>query len=289
MARRVEEVKKERHHIHITFTALTILIQIASVVILIFMAQNISMLRVEINMLNISQNNLDNKLTENKLNFQSQITELSSSLLSTKKDLTTQFNELKSQTSSDFSGVIQEVIPGVVSVSTDIAQGSGFIISNDGYIITNAHVLAGGTYVKVLTYEANTWRTAELIGHNIEMDIALLKISGSNYKFLEFENSDNLKVGEKVIALGNPLGLAFSVSEGIISGLKRTGPNEINAYIQIDTPLNRGNSGGPLVNKAGKVVGVNNFKIAGSENVGFALESNNARLAADEIKSEAEL
>jgi len=280
MAQKLEnqKMKNEKHHVHITFTALTILIQITTIAIIIYMAQNIIILQSEIHSLNDTQL----RLNEKQLSFQDQLNDISNSLLSTKKDLTTQFNELKAQTSSDFSGVIQDVIPAVVSVSTDVAQGSGFIILNDGYVVTNAHVLSGGSYVRVLTYESTKWKTAKLIGVDDAMDIAVLKIDGS-YNPLEFENSDNLKVGEKVIALGNPLGLSFSVSEGIISGLKREGPNMINAYIQIDTPLNRGNSGGPLVNKAGKVVGVNNFKIAGSENVGFALESNYVKESADAI------
>ena len=107
-----------------------------------------------------------------------------------------------------------------------------------------------------------------------------------NYNYLKFDDSSKLQVGEKTIAIGNPLGLSFSVSEGIISALKREGPNNIPAYIQIDVPLNRGNSGGPLINKNGKVIGINNFKLQNSENLGFSLESNYAVEAINKIFSE---
>jgi len=204
-------------------------------------------------------------------------------LLTTKSDISTQLNEIKAEAGSDFSGIIAGVIPGVVSVGTDVAQGSGFIITSDGYIITNAHVLSGGHYVRVLTYESDSWQSASLIGYDTTMDIAIIKIIGTGHDYLSFGDSDDLVIGEKVIALGNPLGLSFSVTEGIISGLNREGSNEIPAYIQIDAPLNRGNSGGPLINKKGKVIGINNFKIQGGENIGFALESNYAVDTINEI------
>ncbi|VVB82301.1 Trypsin-like peptidase domain protein [uncultured archaeon] len=106
------------------------------------------------------------------------------------------------------------------------------------------------------------------------MDIALLRINDTNYSPLTLADSDNTQVGEKVIAIGNPLGLQFSVSEGIVSAIHRAGENGLNAYIQTDASLNPGNSGGPLIDVNGNVVGINNFKIIGSENIGFSLESN---------------
>ena len=106
------------------------------------------------------------------------------------------------------------------------------------------------------------------------MDIAILKIDETTYSPLILANSNNIQVGEKVIAIGNPLGLQFSVSEGIVSAVHRKGDNNINAYIQTDASLNPGNSGGPLIDTEGKVIGINNFKVSGSESLGFALESN---------------
>ena len=100
-----------------------------------------------------------------------------------------------------------------------------------------------------------------------------MKIEG-DYNVLNFANSDNVQIGEKVIAIGNPLGLQFSVSEGIVSAVHREGISELNSYIQTDAALNPGNSGGPLINKNGEVIGINNFKINTGESLGFALESN---------------
>ena len=95
-----------------------------------------------------------------------------------------------------------------------------------------------------------------------------------------------MQIGENVIAIGNPLGLQFSVSEGIVSGVHRLGINNIEAYIQTDAALNPGNSGGPLIDKEGKVIGINNFKISGGESLGFALESNYLKDIVNDIAQE---
>ena len=100
------------------------------------------------------------------------------------------------------------------------------------------------------------------------------------------EISDDVQIGEKVIAIGNPLGLSFSVSEGIVSAVNREGSNGLPYYIQTDTALNPGNSGGPLINTDGEVIGINNFKIAGGENLGFSLESNYIEDSVNEISLE---
>ena len=100
------------------------------------------------------------------------------------------------------------------------------------------------------------------------------------------ENSDEIQIGEKVIAIGNPLGLQFSVSQGIISATHRQGANNLPVYIQTDAALNPGNSGGPLINKQGKAIGINNFKLGESESLGFALESNTLKEAINSIAEE---
>lgn len=182
-----------------------------------------------------------------------------------------EITQLKS-TTGDFSAVIEEAVKGVVSVGTDKGAGSGFIISSDGYIVTNEHVISGGSNIKVLLYDGRIVN-AYLIGGDPFRDIALLKIAGSGYDNLDFADSNDVQVGQKVIAIGNPLGLSFSVAEGIVSAIHRIGPNERAEYIQTDVSLNPGNSGGPLIDKQGKVVGINNFKIGDSEGLGFALES----------------
>jgi S1-C subfamily serine protease len=120
------------------------------------------------------------------------------------------------------------------------------------------------------------------------MDITLLKIENENYSPLELADSEDIKQGERVIAIGNPLGLSFSVTQGIISNIHQKGENGLNAYVQIDAALNSGNSGGPLINIDGEVIGINNFKISGAESLGFALESNYIKTTINNIFNELE-
>jgi len=214
------------------------------------------------------QLDLANKDLQNKINT---LSDNIKSISSEQTSLQESLNKVKAEASSDFSGIIDEEIKGVVTIRTDAAQGTGFLITSDGYLITNAHVLSGASYANIYTYNGNKY-SAELIGYNLVLDIALLKISGA-FHALEFGDSTQVKIGEKVIAIGNPLGLSFSASEGIISAIDRTGDNGYAAYFQTDTALNPGNSGGPLINTDGKVIGINNFKISGADNLGFALES----------------
>ena len=235
---------------------------------------------------------LENQLSKNQLEMQSKINDLTSTLMQTKENvinldqsLTTKINQLKATTSADFSGVIEKAIKSVVTVKTDVSQGTGFIITDDGFFVTNAHILAGGRKVIAVTSDQQIL-DADLIGYNEDLDIALLKISG-DYNALKLANSKKVQIGEKVIAIGNPLGLQFSVSEGIVSAVNRVGPNDIEAYIQTDAALNPGNSGGPLINKEGEVIGINNFKVGGSESLGFALESNYIKDAVNEISNQA--
>ena len=224
------------------------------------------------------------KTQEELAKKQEEINKLTANVIKTQENLDAQkkdINELKASVSEDFSGIIEDVIVSVVSVRTDSSQGSGFIIADEGYIVTNYHVVSDANSIEILLNDENT-KEANLIGYDSDMDIALLKISGS-YDYLELDDSDDVEVGEKVIAVGNPYGLSFSVTEGIVSALDREGDNGVTAYIQTDVPLNPGNSGGPLINKQGKVIGVNNFKIKESESLGFALESNKVKEVVNEI------
>jgi len=249
------------------FTLLTILIiaQASFTIYFIIELKNLN------NNISSQINNLENSLETTSEELQNQITELTNSLMETQINLTSEISKIKATTSSDFSGIIETAVKSIVSIRTNVAQGTGFLITSNGYIVTNAHVLEGAKFATAITSEQKTI-SMNLIGYNSNLDIALLKIKGS-YNFLKFGNSDNVKVGEKVIAIGNPLGLSFSATEGIISAVDRTGDNKLPIYLQTDTALNPGNSGGPLINTEGKVIGINNFKIAG-ENLGFALESN---------------
>lgn len=227
---------------------------------------------------------VNEKIIQNQADTQSKInslTESINSLSSSQSDIKTQISTIKATTSADFSGIIEENIKGVVTIKTDVAQGTGFLITDDGYIMTNSHVLSGARYANIYTYDGTRY-SADLTGYDLTIDIALLKISGS-FEKLSLGNSDDVRLGEKVIAIGNPLGLSFSTSEGIISAKDRIGSNNLPYYFQTDASLNPGNSGGPLINTQGKVIGINNFKIASGESLGFALEINYAKETVNEI------
>ena len=188
--------------------------------------------------------------------------------------------------SADFSAIVNDVLQSVVSVKTNVGQGSGAIIDRKGYIATNVHVINGASTIKVVTYSGNTYDANTLVGYDADADIAVLKISAPDLKALNFGDSNEVRVGEKVIAAGNPAGLAFTVTEGIVSAF-RIGQNNIK-YIQTDVPINPGNSGGPLINTKGEIIGINNFKVGGFEGLGFAISSNNVRSVVSKIISDYE-
>lgn len=213
---------------------------------------------------------LDKKIDINDAETQSKINQLTESIFDVESSIEIEISNIKAKTSADFSGIVKQTVDSIVSVKTNVAQGTGFLITSDGYIVTNAHVLSGAIFANAITADKRTL-SMTLVGFDVDLDLALLKVEG-DYPFLEFEVSDNVQIGEKVIAIGNPLGLSFSVSEGIVSAKGRLGQNNLPAYIQTDAALNPGNSGGPLINTNGRVIGINNFKIQG-ESLGFALES----------------
>ncbi|MDU1889415.1 MAG: Do family serine endopeptidase [Dysgonomonas sp.] len=142
-----------------------------------------------------------------------------------------------------------------------VGFGSGVIISKDGYIITNNHVIDKADEIEV-TLNDNRKYNAKMLGTDPQTDIALLKIEGDEFPYIPFGNSDNLKVGEWVLAVGNPFNLTSTVTAGIVSAKGRgnigsSGPGNIQSYIQTDAAINRGNSGGALVNTNGELVGIN--------------------------------
>ena len=158
--------------------------------------------------------------------------------------------------------------------------GSGFVISKDGYIITNNHVIDGADEIYVKFSDGREYLT-KLIGTSPEVDIAVLKIEGTNetFKPLEFSDSDNIEIGQWSIAFGNPLGLNDSMTVGIVSASGRSslGIEEIENFIQTDAAINQGNSGGPLIDITGRVIGVNTAIYSsngGSVGLGFAIPSN---------------
>jgi serine protease Do len=166
------------------------------------------------------------------------------------------------------------------------AQGSGFIISADGYILTNNHVVEGADKVEVELTDGRKF-TAEIIGTDEDSDVAVIKIDAKDLSYLELADSDTLEVGEWVLAVGNPLGLSHTVTAGIVSAKGRSGFGlaTLENFIQTDAAINFGNSGGPLINLDGKVVGINSA-IAGSTGnigIGFAIPINMAKYVYDQL------
>ncbi|MCL2089309.1 MAG: trypsin-like peptidase domain-containing protein [Oscillospiraceae bacterium] len=183
--------------------------------------------------------------------------------------------------------LVRPCVVGIVTYVQNITlqthgQGSGVIMSEDGYIITNAHLLflderqtMVATRIKVVLHDGTEYE-AEIKGIDVRTDLAVIKVAAKNLPYPEFGNSEDLKVGESVMAIGNPggLDLAGSVTQGIISGLNRNiGGGYSTTFIQTDAAINPGNSGGPLVNKFGQVIGINSSKIVASayEGLGFAI------------------
>ena len=166
------------------------------------------------------------------------------------------------------------------------ALGSGFIISSDGYILTNNHMVDGADKVNVELADGRKF-TAKITGTDPDSDIAVIKIDADNLPHLELADSDTLEVGEWVLAIGNPLGFTRTVTAGIVSAKGRSvGLEQIENFIQTDAAINRGNSGGPLLNLEGKVVGMNTaiYGATGNIGIGFAIPANMAKHAYEQIR-----
>ena len=165
--------------------------------------------------------------------------------------------------------------------------GSGFIINNNGQILTNAHVVAGATKVTVTLKDGRTV-DGKVKGIDRVTDVAVVEIAEKNLPSIQLGNSEQIKPGEWAIAIGNPLGLDNSVTAGIVSGTGRTGA-EIGAadkrvnYIQTDAAINPGNSGGPLLNASGQVIGINTAILRGARGLGFAIPINTAMRIANQL------
>lgn len=168
--------------------------------------------------------------------------------------------------------------------------GSGFIIDKDGYIVTNNHVIADADEIKVKLNSGKEYN-AKIIGRDPSTDIALIKIKAdSNYSIVNLGDSDELKVGEWVVAIGNPFGLEHTVTAGIVSAKGRViGSGPYDDFIQTDASINPGNSGGPLINMKGNVVGINTAIIASGQGIGFAVPVNLAKGVIKQLKEEGEV
>ncbi|MDQ1899963.1 Do family serine endopeptidase [Paracoccus sp. WLY502] len=167
------------------------------------------------------------------------------------------------------------------------ALGSGFVISADGFIVTNNHVIEGADEIEIEFYSGETL-AAEVVGTDPNTDVALLKVESEEpLPFVEFGNSDDARVGDWVLALGNPLGQGFSASSGIVSARNRELSGTYDDYLQTDAAINRGNSGGPLFNLQGEVVGVNTAILSpngGSIGIGFSMASNVVSSVVDQLR-----
>jgi serine protease Do len=175
----------------------------------------------------------------------------------------------------------------------EVGSGSGFLISSDGMIVTNRHVVADTTATYEVSLSSGKKYSAKVLARDSGLDVAIIKISASNLPYLSFGDSDKLEVGQSVIAIGNALGeFKNTVSVGVVSGLSRTivagndfGQSErLDKVIQTDAAINRGNSGGPLLDLSGEVIGINVATVVGSSNVGFALPINSVKSTIDSVK-----
>ncbi len=199
-----------------------------------------------------------------------------------------------SKNENKFISATNNSIESVVSVYTyggnrsyaNNSIGSGVIFSEDGYIVTNTHIISGNKLIKVKLHTGEEI-DANLIGADVNADIAVLKInSNSVLKPINVSNSDDLKIGDKVLAIGNPYGIGISVSSGIISATGRDYGNPYLELIQTDAAINPGNSGGALINENGNLIGINTkiFSRTGAyQGLGFAIPSNNIVQIASEI------
>lgn len=200
--------------------------------------------------------------------------------------------------------IVEKVQPSIVAITTYVnyqnyqaeGMGSGIIIREDGYIVTNAHVVEGARGITVTLSDGQSQYEGRIIGSDIKTDLAVIKIDAAGLPAASFGNSDQTKVGEKVIAIGNPQSMDFagSVTQGIVSGLNRTltaggengGPaTTYSSLIQTDAAINPGNSGGALVNEYGQIIGINSAKVikTGAEGMGFAIPASSAKPIVDDL------
>jgi S1-C subfamily serine protease len=209
-----------------------------------------------------------------------------------------------SNSSLDVAQVLAKVEPAVVSIQATIDQGpfsstaagSGMILTSDGEVLTNAHVVNGASSITVTLSGQSQARAATLVGIDTNNDLALLKINGaSNLPTVSLGKSSEVQVGDDVVAIGNALALQGSptVTEGIISALNRSlgaGSGEMPGLIQTDAPISSGNSGGPLVNAAGQVIGINTAVATSSQettasNIGFAIPIDKAMTIVEQLRN----
>ena len=200
--------------------------------------------------------------------------------------------------SKNISDIIEETTKSIVGISklkntgtlifsknneSELGLGTGFIITEDGYIISNEHVTGSKYSTCYITLESGNTYDGKVVWSDSDLDISIIKIRAKNLQYLKFGDSDNIRVGESIYAIGNPIGFEFrrTVTSGIISAKKRTIKIEeegkssyMTDLIQTDATINPGNSGGPIIYPNGEVIGINTVKITSADGIGFAIPIN---------------
>jgi len=209
----------------------------------------------------------------------------------------------KTDCTEPMPALFERVSPAVVSISAvavdpfdvnnrvSLVAGSGFIVSTDGLVLTNSHVVFGHQGIAV-TLDDGRKVEAKLLGADPIIDLAVLRIpvSGDGHPMTVMGNSDSIRIGEEVMAIGNPLGLEQTLTRGVVSGLNRFLPDSpltlTPPLIQTDAPINPGNSGGPLFNRCGEVIGITTSMVADAQNIGFAVPINIAKKVLPDLISQ---
>ena len=171
------------------------------------------------------------------------------------------------------------VIVSIITSDKDgkpVAQGTGFLVSTDGRIVTNYHVIKGASSAIVKLPDGAFYDVDGVVAFDKARDLAVIKAHGQNFRVVTLGNSDRVQVGEEIVAIGSPLSLESTVSSGIVSGI-RTIEEEGGKFLQVTAPISPGSSGGPLFNMAGEVVGITTLYLKGGENLNFAIPINDAK------------
>lgn len=177
----------------------------------------------------------------------------------------------------------------------DVSSGSGFIVSSDGIIVTNKHVVSDSDAAYTILFNDGSKKSAKVLARDPIQDLAILKIEATNLPIVRLGDSSTIKIGQTAIAIGNALGeFRNTVSAGVISGLHRSivadgassGPESLEQLIQTDAAINPGNSGGPLLNIDGDVIAINTAMASGAENIGFSIPINSVKKAIDSVKKQ---